>query len=75
MTVENRHDWEVAFRGLERFFDEGMTLWPKDKFLLLFPSEEIANSSYVLQQLTDLEKQGAISFVGADELYIKVLNI
>jgi hypothetical protein len=75
MTVENRHDWEVAFRGLERFFDEGMTLWPKDKFFLLFSSEEIANSSYVLEQLTDLEKQGAISFVGTDELYIKVLNI
>lgn len=75
MTVENRHDWEVAFRGLERFFDEGMTLWPKDKFFLLFPSEEIASSSYILEQLTDLEKQGAISFVGTDELYIKVLSI
>ncbi len=75
MTVENRHDWEIAFRGLERFFDEGMTLWPKDKFFLLFPNETTASSSYVLEQLTNLEKQGAISFVGTDELYIKVLNI
>lgn len=75
MTVENKHDWEVAFRGLERFFDEGMTLWSKDKFFLLFPSKEIANSSYVMQQLTGLEKQGAICFVGTDELYVKVLNI
>ncbi|MCQ6260258.1 hypothetical protein [Pseudomonas sp. Q11] len=75
MTVENRHDWEIAFRGLERFFDEGMTLWPKDKFFLLFPNETVANGSYVLEQLINLEKQGAISFVGTDELYIKVLNI
>lgn len=75
MIVENRHDWEVAFRGLQRFFDEGMTLWSKDKFFLLFPNEEVASSSYVIEQLTDLEKQGAISFVGADELYIKVINI
>ncbi len=75
MSVEIRHDWEVAFRGLERFFDEGMTLWPKDKFFLLFPSEEVANSSYVFGQLIALEKQGAISFVGTDELYVKVLNI
>lgn len=75
MTVENRHDWEVAFRGLERFFDEGMTVWPKDKFFLLFPSKEIACSSYVLQRLIDLEKQGAICFVGTDELYIRVLKV
>ncbi|WP_095093534.1 hypothetical protein [Pseudomonas sp. Irchel 3A5] len=75
MSVENRYEWEVAFRGLERFFDEGMTLWPKDKFVLLFSSEESANSSYVLEQLINLEKQGAISFVGTDKVYFKVLNV
>jgi len=75
MTEENRHNWDIAFSGLERFFDEGMTVWPKDKFCLLFPSEEIANSSYVLRRLIELEKKGSISYVGTDELYIKVLNI
>lgn len=75
MSVDNRHHWEIALRGLERFFDEGMSLWSREKFYLLFPSEEIAKSSYVLGQLKDLEKRGAISFVGTDEVYIKVLSI
>lgn len=75
MTVEYRHDREVAFRGLERFFDEGMTLWPKEKFFSLFSSKEIANSSYVMQKLTDLERQGVICFVGADELCVEILKI
>ncbi|MGE8360953.1 hypothetical protein [Pseudomonas sp.] len=75
MNAGNRHEWSVALRGLERFFDEGMTLWSKEKFILLFSSEDIASSSYVLERLRALEAQGAIIFVGDDDLYIQVLKI
>jgi hypothetical protein len=75
MSADNRYEWSVALRGLERFFDEGMTLWSKEKFILLFSSEDVASSSYVLDQLRALEGQGAIIFIGDDDLYIKVLKI
>lgn len=75
MNAVNRYEWSVALRGLERFFDEGMTLWSKEKFSLLFSREDIARSSYVLDQLRVLERRGAIVFVGDDELYIKVLKM
>lgn len=75
MNVDNRREWSVALRGLERFFDEGMTLWSKEQFNLLFSSEAVASSSYVLDQLKALEGQGAIVFVGDDDLYIKVLKV
>lgn len=75
MSADNRYEWSVALRGLERFFDEGMTLWSKEKFILLFSSEDVASSSYVLDQLKALEEQGAIVFIGDDDLYIKVLKI
>jgi hypothetical protein len=52
-----------------------MTLWSKEKFILLFSSEDVASSSYVLDQLRALEGQGAIIFIGDDDLYIKVLKI
>lgn len=75
MNADNRYEWSVALRGLERFFDEGMSLWSKEKFVLLFSSEDVASSSYVLDQLKALEGQGAIAFIGDDDLYIKVLKI
>lgn len=75
MNVKNRHEWEIAFRGLERFFDEGMILWSKDKFFSLFSSETIATSGYVMERLVELDNQGAISFVGTDELYVRVLSL
>lgn len=75
MSADSRYEWNVALRGLERFFDEGMTLWSKEKFILLFSSEDVASSSYVLDQLRALEGQGAIIFIGDDDLYIKVLKI
>ncbi len=75
MSADNRYEWSVALRGLERFFDEGMTLWSKEKFILLFSSEDVASSSYVLDQLRALEGQGVIVFIGDDDLYIKVLKI
>lgn len=75
MNADSRHEWSVALRGLERFYDEGMTSWSKEKFNLLFSSEEVANSSYVRDQLKALEEKGAIVFVGDNNLYIKVLGI
>lgn len=75
MSVENKHEWDVALKGLERFFDEGMTLWTKEKFISLFSSNAIATSEYVVGQLRILEDKGAIVFVGEDEIYIKVVSI
>lgn len=75
MSADNRHEWDVALRGLERFFDEGTVLWSKKNFDLLFSSEDVANSSYVLDRLRDLDDKGVISFVGDNDLYIKILNI
>lgn len=75
MSVDNEHEWNVALRGLERFFDEGMVLWSKRNFDLLFSSENVANSSYVLNRLKDLDEKGVISFVGSNNLYVKVLKI
>lgn len=75
MSADNRHEWSVALRGLERFFDEGMVLWSKKDFDLLFSSEDIANSSYVLDRLRGLDKEGVISFIGDNDLYIKILKI
>ncbi|ELQ08984.1 hypothetical protein A988_20886 [Pseudomonas syringae BRIP39023] len=75
MTVGNEHDWEVALRGLQRFFDEGMTVWSKSKFFSLFPNEEAENNDYFLLRLIDLERQGVIAFPGRDDFYIKVLRI
>lgn len=75
MSADNRHEWSVALRGLERFFDEGMVLWSKKNFDLLFSSEDVANSSYVLDRLRDLDDEGVISFVGDNDLYIKILKI
>ncbi|MGV8920083.1 MAG: hypothetical protein ACOH2R_20140 [Pseudomonas sp.] len=70
----NKHAWEVALQGLQRFFDEGMTRWSKERFDLLFPSKEIAGSVYVLAQLSRLEQRELISFVGAEDLYIEVIK-
>ncbi len=75
MSADNRHEWSVALRGLERFFDEGMVLCSKKNFDLLFSSEDVANSSYVLDRLRDLDDEGVISFVGDNDLYIKILKI
>ena len=75
MSADNRHEWSVALRGLERFFDEGMVLWSKKNFDLLFSSEDVANSSYVLDRLRDLDDEGVISFIGDNDLYIKILKI
>ncbi|WP_397452309.1 hypothetical protein [Pseudomonas sp. NA-150] len=74
MGAGNKHAWEVALQGLQRFFDEGMTRWSKERFNLLFPSEEIAGSGYVLAQLSRLEQRQFIAFVGAEELYIEVIK-
>lgn len=75
MSASNKHEWDVALSGLERFFDEGMTLWSKEKFGLLFSSNDIASSKYVSEQLKALEDRGAIIFVGKDDIYIKVVRI
>jgi hypothetical protein len=75
MSVRNKHYWEAALEGLELFFDEGMILWSRERFHLLFPSEEIATSSYVMGRLLELETRGAISVVDTDEVYIKVFAI
>jgi hypothetical protein len=75
MRGRNTHYWEAALEGLEMFFDEGMILWSRERFNLLFPSEEIATSSYVLGRLLDLEMRGAISVVDSDDVYIKVFAI
>lgn len=75
MNANHKKHWVIALRGMQRFFDEGMVLWPKEKFYLLFPNEKVAKSSYVLSQLKELEKNGAICLVGTDEIYIKILKI
>lgn len=75
MSVRNKHYWEAALDGLEWFFDEGMSSWSRERFNLLFPSEEIATSSYVLGRLLELELRGAITVVDTDDVYIKVFAI
>ena len=74
MAARNKNAWKVAHQGLARFFDEGMTLWSKERFYLLFPSEETAASGYVLTQLLQMEQQEMILFIGAEELYIEVIK-
>ncbi|WP_024672435.1 hypothetical protein ACTACG_06130 [Pseudomonas syringae] len=75
MSAENKHDWDVALRGLKRFYDEGMTVWSRSKFFSLFSNEKVAVSDYVLMRLAELDRQGVIAFSGTEDLYIKVLNI
>lgn len=75
MSEENKYFWDVAFRGMQRFFDEGLTIWPKDKFFLLFPSRDVAQSDFVFKQLKDLESKGSIELVGSDDVYVRVINI
>ncbi|KKN93988.1 hypothetical protein LCGC14_0192520 [marine sediment metagenome] len=75
MSVNDKREWEIALRGLKRFFDEGMAVWPREKFDSLFSSKEVANSHYVLEALKSLELQGAIILVGTDDLYIRIIRI
>lgn len=47
MNVEDERQWEIAFRGMERFFDEGMVIWSKENFYLLFSSEKVASMCWI----------------------------
>lgn len=75
MNVDDEKQWEIAFSGMQRFFDEGMVVWTKESFFLLFSDDDVASGKYVMDKVKDLDRKGAISFVGKDEFYIKVYNI
>lgn len=75
MSVEDEKQWDIAFRGMQRFFDEGMVVWTKDRFFLLFSDENVASGKYVMDKVRGLDRTGAISFVGKDDFYIKVNDI
>ena len=76
MTGANeKESWEVAFRGLQRFYDEGMTKWSWKNFSALFPSEDIAASEYVKGKLLDLVAKNAVTFVGRDDVFLIINKI
>jgi hypothetical protein len=75
MSRNDECEWAVAYRGIERFFDEGMTVWSKDKFVMLFQDSAVAEGCYVKEQLRKLEEQGSIELLWGDEEYLRVIRI
>lgn len=75
MNERSESDWETALRGMQRFFDEGMTHWSKAQFTALFPTKEIAECAYVREHLRQMNERGAIDLMGREDLFLVVKNI
>lgn len=74
MSEDVEYRWEVAVRGLQRFFEEGKTSWSKQEFCAVFPDESYLDSPYIQEKLKQLEKNGCISLVGSDDTYLRILR-
>jgi hypothetical protein len=74
-VASEKESWEIALRGLQRFYDEGMTKWSRKDFYALFPSDENAKSDYVKQKLFELAEKKALSIVGEDDNFLIIHKI
>lgn len=59
--------------GLNRFYADGYTKWPKATFQKMFGEVNIANP-HIQSVLHEWEAAGLIRFVGRDDYYIEVLE-
>lgn len=68
-------EWETALSGIKRFYDEGMTIWSKENFKLLFKDADGYKSPYIIGKIEELQKIGTLIFKKSDDIYIEIIKI
>lgn len=63
----------IAAAGIDRFFDEGYTKWPEDKFRVLFAGATLEEEE-IQQALDTWEKAGAIRIRREEVCFVEVLH-
>ena len=65
---------DIAKAGLNRFYDEGYTVWPKSKLQSLFSNHSL-ESEEVMSELLSWDKEKWINLRKEDNQYLIMLSI
>jgi hypothetical protein len=63
----------IAAAGIDRFYDEGFTRWPEEKFRVLFAGTALEEKE-IQRVLTFWEQSGAIKIWRDAERFVEVLQ-
>ena len=64
---------EIAKAGINRFWDEGYTKWPRAKLQSLFLNKSL-DGDQVQEAFSDWENEGYIRIILESDVYIEVLK-
>lgn len=65
---------QVAKAGIDRFFSEGYTQWPRESFQRLLGPDVSLDDDRIRFSLYGWEDAGIVQFVGEDQIFVKVLR-
>ena len=71
--IEAQEKIAIATAGINRFYDEGFTKWPEEKFRVLFAGAALEEEE-IQQALTIWEQAGAIRIKREAACFVEVLH-